>query len=377
MNLRTLWLIVTTCSTSALGDGSPFAAVVLDYAPAPGQFVNDPDLSDAGKALGAPVGNGSVDGNDSDVVSLGGFGGSITLAFDHPVIDDPANPMGLDAIVFGNAFWPDGNANRRWAECAHIEISFDATDNGLPDDPWYLIPGSHLADPVSALVSQTWDDDTSDSTNPPAMSSWIPSGIDGEWTTSAFELPSAVFRAIVLANPNGLAATTEGVFGYGDLSPTAVLGDVDGDNLSDDQAVAAEWFYTAPDDPFTVGVTPGSAGGDAFDIALAVDASTGQAAALPGFHFIRITTAVNAVHVLFGEKSAEIDAVADVRPVPFGDADGDGDVDAFDAGTIAACLFGPTDMVEPIECLRVDGNLDSRVDLRDVAAFGRSFTGAS
>ena len=42
---------------------------------------------------------------------------------------------------------------------------------------------------------------------------------------------------------------------------------------------------------------------------------TGAPATLPGFHFIRITTAVDHTNAIFGEVSTEIDAVADVRPV--------------------------------------------------------------
>ncbi|MDP7029111.1 MAG: hypothetical protein QF733_02710 [Phycisphaerales bacterium] len=41
-----------------------------------------------------------------EVVSLGA-GGAITLAFDQPVLDDPANPWGIDLIVYGNAGFID------------------------------------------------------------------------------------------------------------------------------------------------------------------------------------------------------------------------------------------------------------------------------
>lgn len=356
--------------------GSPFAAAVVDYAPAPGQFVNHALFNDPSRALGSPIGYGTIDGNQLDVVTLGGFGGSITLRFDHTVLDDSANPFGLDAIVFGNAFWVGGNPNRRWAECAHLEISLDVNRNGIADDPWYLIPGSHLLNPPAMLQSQTWDHDISDSTFPPSNGSWIPPNMPDPWTTTAWRLPPAVFDPVVVINPNGTSANVEGVWGYAEASPTLMLGDLDGDNLVDDLTISPELFYTVPDDPLEVGVTPGSGGGDAFDIAWAIDPNTGKPAALPGFDFIRITNGVNFVHPALGEKSPEIDAVADVRPDPFGDADGDGYVDAEDFANFSLCLSEPGRVPESFFCLLFDVDLDSDVDLFDFAYLQQTYTGA-
>lgn len=296
---------------------SPFASAVIDYRPAPGQFVQDPAFNDPARALGPPVGSGTLDGNDTKAVTLGGFGGSITLAFEQPVRDDPHNPLGLDCIVFGNAFWHNNDPNRRWAEPATIEISQDVNNNGLPDDPWYLIPGSYLPHPASTYQSQTWDDDTNDSTFPPALNAWLPHGGTGIWQTWSFRLPADPFESsIILENPNGQSATDEGVLGYADCSPTLILGDLDADNTVDDPDTDPAIFYTTPDNPFTVGIDPGSGGGDAFDIAWAIDPQTNQPANIRSFDFIRITNATNVVIGPFGERSAEICAVADVPPRP-------------------------------------------------------------
>lgn len=62
-----------------------------------------------------------------------------------------------------------------------------------------------------------------------------------------------------------------------------------------------------PDDPFTPGITPGSAGGDAFDLDWAVDAQ-GNPVAVRMAHFVRLTSA--------GNWSPEVDAVAVLYPVP-------------------------------------------------------------
>lgn len=296
---------------------SSFATSVLEYRPAPGQFAQDPAFNDPARALGPPIGGGTIDGNATKAVTLGGFGGSLTLAFDHTVRDDPHNPRGLDCIVFGNAFWSGNDPNQRWAEPATIEISLDTNNNGFADDPWYLIPGSHLPNPSDAWQSQTWDDNTNDNTFPPAFDSWVPPGESGTWQTLGFRLPADPFEsAIVLENPNGPFATDEGIVGYADCSPTLILGDLDGDNTIDDASLTPEQFYTSADNPFTVGIDPGTGGGDAFDIAWAVDPATGQAANLPGFDFIRITNATNVILGPFGERSAEVCGVADVAPRP-------------------------------------------------------------
>ena len=313
--------------------------------------------------------------DNSSQVSLGGFGGSITLGFEHTVMDDPANPLGLDAIVFGNAFWI-GNANRHWAECGYIEISRDANQNGLPDDRWYLIPGSHITDPPGQFERQTWDVDFADPTYPPANAGWLPSGSTGTWDTSGYRLPPDIFDALVVQNPNGLLAKQEGIYGYADFSPTLVLGDLDGDNVVDDSGLTPEEFYTVADDPFTVGVTPGSGGGDAFDIAWAIDAETLEPADLVGFDYVRITNGVNRIDPAVGEASPEIDAVADVAPPLRGDADVDGDVDVLDFAAFVRCVTGPGSASLPTDCVLMDFDMDGDVDLPDFGGFQTAFTGS-
>ena len=123
------------------------------------------------------------------------------------------------------------------------------------------------------------------------------------WTTEAFGLPADPFGSPVVTNPS-LDPGVEGIFGYAEYSPTLLLGDLNADHVVDDQTILPEEFYTVPDDPLEVGMTPGSGGGDAFDIAWAIDPATGKSANLPGFDFIRITSAVNVAFVALGEKSA-------------------------------------------------------------------------
>lgn len=321
---RVIWrcapLLLACGGHAPAGD---FAAVVVSYEPAPGQFVNNSQFNDPARALGPPVGAGIMNGDTTKVVTLGGYGGSITLGFSETVLDDPCNPFGLDAIVFGNAFWASGDPTRRFAEGAVIEISLDENANGIADDAWYVIPGPSLpSTPDDAHETQAWDDDPGTST-PPANTAWYPAGAPSPMATQTFRLPSE-FETHIVENPSGDATGMEIHFGYGEMSPVLLLGDLDADDVVEDGAIAPGEFYTRPDNPREVGVTPGSAGGDAFDIAWAVDPATGEAPRLPGFDFIRISTGVNHVAGILGEVSSEVGGVADVRPDPESfDVDGD------------------------------------------------------
>lgn len=358
----------------AQADGSPFAVEWLDYSPAPGQRVNDAAFNDPNKALGPPTGGGTVFPNQSSVVTLGGFGGSITLAFDHVVEDDPLNPFGMDAIVFGNSWLNGSFPERHWAECGTIEIALDADGNGIVDgdERWCLIPGSHISDPIGQQYAQTWDDDTFDSTYPPSLDTWLPPDRPGVWQTSGWLLPDDPFAAVEVINPNQ-SDGVEGIYGYADYAPTLKLGDLDADDVVDDTGITPELFYTVPDDPLTVGFSEGSGGGDAFDIAWAVDPATGAPAQLPGFNLMRITTAVNAIVGPFGEKSPEIDAVADVAPDLFGDADGDGDIDMADVAAYQRCF--ETESVDGPACDRLDRQGGSGIGLEVIAVFLARMTG--
>ena len=313
--------------------------------------------------MGRPYGGGFSDPDNSSLVTLGGVGGNLVLGFDDSVVDDPANPFGLDCIVYGNGHWVLDNPNRKWAECGVIEISVDANSNGLADDSWYLIPGSHIVEPSGQWSIWGWDDDISDLAFPPLDATWIPNGFSGYWTTQTYLLPECVFSMDILENANGLGAEEESVWGYADLSPTESL----------PGGVAAEDFYARPDNPFAVGLTPGCGGGDGFDIAWAIDENTGEPAGLSAFDFIKITSAVDYVSPMFGEKSTEVDAVVDVQAGSIGDADGDGDIDVHDYEIMEMCIGHPGMATPTSPCRVVDFDGDGDVDLSDYCELQRGF----
>lgn len=97
---------------------------VLDYSPAPGQFIN----TTIGTLEGAQtlVGGLSLHG-----LTLGGFGGSVTFRFAKSI----PNKSGDDFAIYGNAF--DGSS-----EPGIVMVSADVNKNGVADDPWYELAGS-------------------------------------------------------------------------------------------------------------------------------------------------------------------------------------------------------------------------------------------
>ncbi|MEL7483028.1 MAG: GC-type dockerin domain-anchored protein [Planctomycetota bacterium] len=266
------------CMLAAAAHAQPFATEVVDYSPAPGQFVTNPDFNDPTDALGPP--STLPDPATTETVTLGGLGGSITLRMTRTVIDDPRNRLGLDAIVFGNAFYIAGDPNRRFAEPGLIEIALDANNNGIADDPFFPIAGSH---------------------------------------GTTIPLPPELNGPVIEAPP-GFPSDTDFIFGYADASPRAPL--PEGQDPAD--------FYTIPDDPTSIDIDEGTAGGDAFDIAWAVIPGTLTRANLPGFDFIRITTGPDVPAGIFGEVSTEVDAVADARPPCPADTNLDGTLDPAD-----------------------------------------------
>ena len=237
---------------------SPWADAVVSF----NGIDRQAGFTDPSKALGAPAGGGTLAPNNAKAYCIGRPGGDpgshIALKFNTPVLNEPDNPMGLDFVVHGNAFWVGGVPTRRWAEAALIEISEDVNGNGLADDPWYVIPGSRK---MNASV--------------------LPAGVAN---------PSPPLAGNVF-NPN--TDGNEYDWGYSDMSPTV-------QEYRDN--------YLRPDDPLKVGLTPYSGGGDAFDISWAVK-SDGTPANLAKFDFIRISAFVNGSVSGFGAVAPEISSV--------------------------------------------------------------------
>ncbi len=89
----------------------------------------------------------------------------VTIEFDHDVVDDPANPWGIDFIVFGNAFCiKEGNASYTpatdpdtvfssedgYMEVAKVEVSQDG-------NTWYAFQNGPYADSFMPTLGHVYD----------------------------------------------------------------------------------------------------------------------------------------------------------------------------------------------------------------------------
>jgi hypothetical protein len=140
-------------SGAVIASASPYATEVVDYS---GKFGNSP-YNDPYSVLGKPstvfknsgfststgvvkmvepAYNVSPDGEK--LITTLNSGAYITVAFDHDVYDDPANPYGIDFLVFGNAFFVGSG------------FVSDSTDAST----YKITSGSVFAEPVTVSVSQ-------------------------------------------------------------------------------------------------------------------------------------------------------------------------------------------------------------------------------
>lgn len=135
---------------------SPYIAKVYDYSPAPGQYVGELPRYEAGddaEAMRRKV-EACISGKNDILISLGGFGGSVTFGFDHSIVNVAD---ALDFKIYGNAFYADASLNPSnlnaggSAEPGIVMVSLDSNGNGIPDDAWYELAGSAHSNPKTQL----------------------------------------------------------------------------------------------------------------------------------------------------------------------------------------------------------------------------------
>lgn len=130
---------------------SAFANRVLEYMPAPCQFMNTATTAYKENYKAEDVlkyAEEQLQNPDLCLISLGAYGGYITVGFDHTLSNIPGE---YDLKITGNAsydaFGTLTGALGGSAEPGIVQVSKDINVNGLPDDEWYELAGSEYNSP--------------------------------------------------------------------------------------------------------------------------------------------------------------------------------------------------------------------------------------
>jgi hypothetical protein len=278
--------------------GDPYISEVLDYTPAPGQFINAPPW-------GIPASAGSLKGGVDGAMSLGAFGGSVVFRFESPVQNHPDHPYGVDFTIFGNPL-------TEWSEPGIVSVMKDVNGNGLPDDTWYELAGSDYffsttmkdyevtyTDPGGDEAADVpWTDNRDNSgyvpANPAHTQPYYPAHDSFPGIPETFyTLEGTRIRGELAPTPEGNTGSYGRTFGYSD------------------NRLRGTSPWTIPDNPYTPAVE--NSGGDAFDIDWAVDTG-GYYVDLDRIDFVRVHTGVLAGGDWLGELSTEITGAVLVAP---------------------------------------------------------------
>ena len=288
-------------------NATPYITKVLEYRPAPGQFVNtmpqykegDTQATMNEKALNA-IGN-----NTKGMITLGGYGGYVTVGFDHTIRNaKDAN----DFLVLGNAF-------ENSSEPGIIKVAYDVNQNGQPDEEeWFEIAGSAHHAPKQ----ETWYEPAKQAGN--SVETYRDYSITykkpAKEPTTNEEKESYIFwednkghKGYKVMNQFHPQPYYPQWIEEEQLVFTGTCLPQNGINQGTEQAP----YFVLPS--FKYGYAdnyPNDAAKAAIDIDWAVD-KNGKPANLPGVDFIKIYTGVNQENGRLGENSTEVCGVTDLN----------------------------------------------------------------
>lgn len=262
--------------------------VKVDYKPAPGQFVNDMPAYEDGDTP-ASMNQKALDLlNRGSLVSLGAFGGEITITLAEPITHDPAR--NADFRVLGNSYITGTTENNVYgsSEPGMVWVMKDENGNGLPDDTWYRFVGD-MQDKIT-YVRVTYTPVTQ-----PSASKWVDwqssDSTTGALTCNLAYHDHSYFPRWIYNDPQNASMS---VSGY--MVPANGF-------LEESSGLFRQICYRGFADCF-----PNSDIRSAFSLADAVDLN-GNPANLDAINFIRITTAVLDSNGPLGETSTEVGGI--------------------------------------------------------------------
>lgn len=287
-------------------EATPYITRVIEYMPAPGQFVNSlPEYEegdtqeDMNRKVLEAIGNGN-----GGMISLGGYGGYVIVGFDHRI----ENKEGLrDFRVLGNAF-SNGTGGGSY-EPGIIQVALDEDADGVADQ-WFEIAGS-----AHQGYSETWYETAQDAGNDINFYS------DYRITYYAPDEEPEGEESQYIRWTDNLGAEgyiSKNIYHTQVYYPQWVPEDsltFNGSRLPQNgikQSETSDYYLLYP---FTFGYADNAPNTDdesAIDIDWATD-SDGNPANLPGIDLIRIYTGVNQMNGWIGECSTEIMGVEDLH----------------------------------------------------------------
>lgn len=293
-------------------DGSPYMTKVLDYRPAPGQFVNKmPECKEGdtqetmNEKVLAAIGKGN-----KGMITLGGYGGYIVAGFDH-TIENVAGKR--DFRILGNAFYADTNPNpevtKKGGSCEPgiVMVAFDKNKNGKPDDDeWYELAGSEY---VKTGTTKNYEITyhSPDESKTPVGDDNDPFIFDKEyirWTdnrSGSGYIPKNTFNIDNNYYPKWISDET--ISYIGTLLPE--------NGVNEGTAESQHWVLYAYDWGYADNAL-NTEEGCTFDIDWAVN-KDGKKVNLPGVDYIKIYTGVNQVCGWLGEVSTEVSGIEDLH----------------------------------------------------------------
>ena len=256
-------------------NSSKFISKIFEYAPAPGQHINN-------ATLGSPEQAQKLVGSVANMVSLGGFGGYIVFGFDHSVV----NQTGADLAIYGNPFGPP----YAFAEPGIVMVSQDKNGNGKADDEWFELAGSEYEKTTTIKNYEITY------TNPKSAANvaWTDNqGNSGFVNNSAKRIN---FYPLFASNQDKI--TFKGTLLPSTLNTAGIVTNA-----------AFDWGYA---DSFSTGDDYKTKLYNSFDISWAVDA-TGKKVTLNTVDFIKVYTAQNVNASILGEISTDVKGATDLN----------------------------------------------------------------
>ena len=284
--------LLSSCNIDEdLTTDAPEPLKVVEYAPAPGQFINDMVASGFDgtqttpeKALEYAKGRLAK----GLYVSLGGFGGYIVVAFDHNVVNYPQH----DFDILCNAF--DGSS-----EPGIVWVMQDENGDGKPNETWYELAGSETG---KAETIQNY-----------AVTYYRPSGAKEavQWSDNLGNIGELVYLG---GKHSGDSYYPQWIDSENYTLTGTCLKARNYDKLGDGSLwvnPSYDWGYADNQSPEDFSAKSKS---NLFDISNAVDAE-GKRVELEYINFVKVQCGVNAVSGYLGEISTEICGVRDIHAI--------------------------------------------------------------